>query len=111
MAEARQPTPMRSLALPLSVQSRLATLEDSALEVEGALFGHRDLLARLLAQLPDSEARKTILDLIAEGEAHAEELGERRLAGYRDELNAVQEEMGHARTATPGLLARLSRSR
>lgn len=94
-----------------TLESRMANIEKAALLFEGAHFCHRDLLARLLARLPEAEVRKAIQDLLAEGEAHAEELGADRLAGYREELTAIQEELAHSRTGTPGLFARLTGAR
>lgn len=105
------PSSIGVVPLPFTVLNRLASLERAALEFEGALFSHRDLLARLLAKLPDGEARKAIHDLIADGEAQADKLGAPRLAGYCDELNAVHDEMGHSKAETAGIFARLSRLR
>jgi len=97
--------------LPSTVLNRLAYLEHAALEFEGALFSHRDLLAHLLAKLPDGEARKAIHELIAHGEAQADRLGTPRLTGYRDELKAVHDELGHSKAETTGIFARFSRPR
>jgi len=89
----------------------MANLEKAALQFEGAHFCHRDLLARLFARVPEAEVRKTIQDLMAEGEAHAQELGAHRLTGYHDELDALGEELDQAWASNPGLFARLSRKR
>jgi hypothetical protein len=73
------------------VKSRVENLERAALEFEGAQFAIRHVLANLLSRLDRHEAEECLHELQSTGRRHGVELGERRLTGYLDELEALKE--------------------
>lgn len=83
--------------LPHTIQLRLSNLERAALQSEGAQFALRDIVARLLLTLPGLEVRALIEELVVASQSQAKEIGAHRLAGYRDELEALREEVEHCR--------------
>ena len=72
------------------VEERVDDLERAALEFEGAQFATRHLLSMLLSKLDRHEAEEWLWKLQCTGPKHDVELGEARLTGYLDELEAVR---------------------
>lgn len=82
-------------------------IEEALQHFEGAHYALHDLVAFLLARAPHSEVQTVFKTLGDQVSAHAEKIGEIRLAGYVEELESVQAEVAHSRNASPKLLARL----
>lgn len=72
------------------INDRVCNLERIALEFEGAQFATRHLLANLLARLDRNDAEECLRDLQRVGRAQGVELGDARLTGYLDELDAIR---------------------
>ncbi len=70
--------------------NRVDCLERAALEFEGAQFAIRHVLANLLSRLDRHDAEECLRELQSTGRRHGLELGERRLTGYLDELEALK---------------------
>lgn len=93
-----------------SVQERLASLEDAALGFEGAIYALHDLIAHWLALAPEAEVRRTVSKLKSGAEELNPSLGPQRIAGYRQELASIEQEIEYAREVPTGILARFRRS-
>lgn len=92
-----------------TLQDRVVTLEDAALRVEGALFALHDVIAHSLAQAPAAEVQGLIATLSAHAEQLDAALGAERIAGYRNELASIAQEIDHARRDPQGIMARFGR--
>lgn len=90
----------------MKIDSRVDNLERAALEFEGAGFAVRHLLGHLLARLDRHEAEECLRDLQSTGRRSGLELGDSRLTGYLDELDAIKAASDTARSkALPPLRA------
>lgn len=69
---------------------RVCNLERIALEFEGGQFATRHLLANLLSRLDRDDAEECLRDLQRVGRSQSLELGDARLTGYLDELDAIR---------------------
>ncbi|WP_324699800.1 hypothetical protein [Novosphingobium sp. RL4] len=87
---------------------RIENLERAALEFEGAQFAISHILANLLSRLDRHEAEDCLRELQDMGRAHALELGEHRLTGYLDELEAMKVAANSVRKVTPPSLRAVS---
>lgn len=96
--------------MPRTLSERVVDLETAALKSEGAQFAVHDLVARMLARLPDADVRKMIEDLIEHADELDGQLGADRLVGYKDEMRSISEEIEHARQLPKGVFARLLRA-
>ncbi|WP_313434326.1 hypothetical protein [Novosphingobium sp.] len=74
----------------IEIKGRVENLERAALEFEGAGFAVRHLLAHLLSRLDRDEAEECLREMQSTGRKHGLELGESRLTGYLDELDAIK---------------------
>lgn len=96
--------------MPRTLSERVADRETAALKSEGAQFAVHDLVARMLARLPDADVRKMIEDLTEHADELDGQLGADRLVGYKDEMRSISEESEHARQLQKGVFARLLRT-
>lgn len=83
------------------IDDRVAALERAALAAEGSVFAIQDVLARSLAQMPQSECRQMIADLMAHSHQLDPALGTDRIDSYREGLRAILDEVEHARRHMP----------
>jgi hypothetical protein len=67
--------------MPKALSERVADLETAALKSEGAQFAVHDLVARMLARLPEADVRNMIDDLIEHADELDGQLGVDRLVG------------------------------
>jgi hypothetical protein len=95
--------------MPTSIEVRLAVLEKAAHRAEGSQFAVHDLMAQVLARLPAADLNALVASLTSHAAELDADLGPDRLAGYRDELASIAEEVAHVRGDAQGLLARLAR--
>lgn len=79
--------------MPHTFEFRISNLERVALQSEGSQFALRDCVARLFLKAPDTDIRALVAELLAHAETQRAQIGTYRLAGYRDELEALAEEM------------------
>lgn len=93
-----------------NLSARVADLETAALKSEGAQFAVHDLVARMLARLPDADVCKMIEDLIEHADELDGQLGAERLVGYKDEMRSISEEIEHDRQLPKSVFARLLRA-
>jgi hypothetical protein len=96
--------------MPKALSERVADLATAALKSEGAQFAVHDLVARMLARLPEADVRNMVDDLIEHADELDGHLGADRLVGYKDEMRSISEEIEHARLLPKGVFARLLRS-
>ena len=90
------------------VESRVENLERVACEFEGAQFAIRHVLANLLSRLDRHDAEECLRELQSTGRRHGIELGERRLTGYLDELEALKAASASVRNVAPPPLRAVS---
>lgn len=83
------------------IDERVAALERAALAAEGSVFAIQDVLARSLAQMPETECRRMIADLMAHSHQLDPALGMERIDSYREGLRAILDEVEHARRHMP----------
>lgn len=83
--------------MPGTIESRLTRLERAALRFEGAHFAQHDLIARGLARLPEADFRAAMDDLATHANEMEADFGPDRIAGYREELSSIEEEVAHLR--------------
>ena len=93
-----------------SIHDRLAQLEDAVLRTDGALYALHDLIAHSRASAPENEVRRTISKLKLEADNLDAALGPERIAGYRDELASIEQEIEYLRIEPPGVFARFRRA-
>lgn len=93
-----------------TMNERVADLESAALKAEGAQFAVHDLVARMLARLPEADVRRMIDELIEHADELDGQLGANRLEGYKDEMRSISEEIEHSRQLPKGVFARLLRT-
>lgn len=93
-----------------TLSGRVSDLESAALKSEGAQFAVHDLVARLLARLPEADVQNMIAELIEHADELDGQLGADRLVGYKDEMRSIGEEIEHARQMPKGVFARLLRT-
>lgn len=93
-----------------TLHDRVDHLESAALRFEGALFAVHDLIAHTLAHMSDTEVRRTLASLRSHADGLDETLGPERIAGYRDELLSIEQEIEHVRSQPQGILARFRRA-
>ncbi|PNU03651.1 hypothetical protein [Novosphingobium guangzhouense] len=89
---------------------RIKEIEKALLRAEGAHYALHDVLARALGRLPTADYDQLMRSLAKQADDLDPRLGADRIAGYRDELASIAEEVEHARPPTSGLLGRLRRS-
>ncbi|WP_232493258.1 hypothetical protein [Novosphingobium kaempferiae] len=94
-----------------NAHKKLEDLEHAVLELEGAHYALHDMIAFALARTPQDEVEHMAASLADNVCVHAEKIGEIRLSAYLDEVKSVTEEVRQVRSLTPGLFARLTRSR
>lgn len=73
--------------------ARTHQIEIAFLQFEGAIFCIRDVLARILIQLPSAEADTMIQRLADRAITCSDQLGPERLKGYIDELQMLRSEI------------------
>ena len=79
------------------IDDRMEYLEGAALEFEGANLALRHIIAKLLAQMDQREVEEFLRELQHSGRRSANELGERRLRGYIDEITAGKAASNYSR--------------
>lgn len=85
-------------------------IEKALLRAEGAHYALHDALARALGRMPTADYDQLMRSLATQADDLDPGLGADRIAGYRDELASLAEEVEHARPPNSSLLGRLRRS-
>lgn len=85
-------------------------IEKAMLHAEGAHYALHDVLARALSRLPTSDYDQLMRSLVAQADDLDPGLAADRIAGYRDALESIADEVEHARPRSSGLFSRLRRS-
>ncbi len=93
----------------LKNEDRLREIEKAIHRAEGAHYALHDMLARALIRMPAGDYEQLMRSLAEHSDALDPALGPDRIAGYREELKSIAEEVEHARPQASGLLGKLRR--